>query len=365
MVSILLSSNDLRANHLFGRLKNYCDIIGHVDFDDIDPLTRCGAAALTFRRSRIAWWRAYQMHSLMQRRRRRVVQRALLSQPIPVDALLMWGSWFHPTKGSGLTTPFFQYIDESLEAPSADANRVQRESFRLQAEAYSECSAIFCMSRWARDQAIASHPGCAERLHVVGWGPCGVDLSNEEIPEDVRQPIVLHVSNDFTRKGVDFLIQTAELVRSRLPAARFVVVGRDNSFDTRAVSETVSFVGRISNRDELSRYFRAASVFLLPHRFDRSPHVLVEAMSAGLPLVASAQGGAIELIENVGTGFLVPVGDVEGYADAIERLLVDRAKRAQMGAAARQLMRRSYTWDRVARNMVELMSCRLATSLTN
>lgn len=351
-----MSSNEPRAHHLFGRLREYCDVLDHVDFDDIDPLTRYGAAALSFRRPRLSWWRAYQMHALMQRRRRRVLQSALRARRDTLDALLMWGSWFHPTKGmAGTAPPFFQYIDESLAPPAPHADRVHRESFRLQAETYADCAGIFCMSRWARDRTLAAHPDCAERLHVVGWGPCGVDLSNERIPDDVRTPTVLHVSNNFTRKGVDFLIQTAERVRAWRPEVEFVVIGQDENFDTSAGRGKVRFVGQITERAELAKYFRAASVFFLPQRFDRSPHVLVEAMSAGLPLVTSAQGGCIEMVQDRGTGFMAPVGDVEGYAKAIGILLAEPALRAEMGAAALRLMRRDYTWDAVASNIVGLM----------
>lgn len=358
MLRVLLSSNEPRARHLFARLEQRCTVIGHADFDQIDPLTRYGAAALSFRRPRAAWWRAYQMHPLLQARRRRVLQAALRRRREPVDALLMWGSWFHPTAG-GAAVPFFQYIDQSLAAPAADADRVERESFRLQAATYADCAGILCMSKWARDETLAAHPGTAGRLHVVGWGPCGVDLSDEVIPEEGRRPMVLHVSNDFTRKGVDFLIRTAELVRRERPAAEFVVVGQDDRFAAGEVGEGVRFVGRRTG-DELAACFREASVFLLPHRFDRSPHVLVEAMSAGLPIVASAQGGAVELVEGAETGWLVPVGDVEGYARAVSRLLGEPALRARMGEAARQRMRRDYTWDRVAENIVRIMTPRLA-----
>jgi hypothetical protein len=45
-------------------------------------------------------------------------------------------------------------------------------------------------------------PNCADKLYVVGWGPCAIDLSDEHIEEAARRPIVLHVSNDFERKGV-------------------------------------------------------------------------------------------------------------------------------------------------------------------
>lgn len=362
---LLFASNEPRARFLLEELRRSWDVAGLENFDDIDALTKYTTAALTFRKPRVAWWRAYQMHPLLQRRRRRVLQHAMRRHAGPVDALFMWGSWFHPTRGWPAELPFFQYIDESLSpdppgATTAFARRTHRRSFELQAQNYAACAGIFCMSEWAHAQTLAAHPGCAGKLHVVGWGPCGVDLSEEEIDEKLRRPLVLHVSNDFKRKGVDFLVQTAARVRARLPLAEFVVIGRTGDFDQRPAGGLVRFVGPVYDRQELSRYFREASLFFLPHRFDRSPHVLVEAMSAGLPIVASRQGGCTELVEGQDTGWAFPIGDIQGYAGAIESLLVDRTLRARKGAAARRLMREKYSWPTVAERITAIMTRVLA-----
>jgi glycosyltransferase involved in cell wall biosynthesis len=367
MLRVLSSSNDPRSRYLFTALKRYVEMVGHEDFDDIDAVTKYAAAALSFRRPRISCWRTYQMHPLLQRRRRLALQKGMRRYEGRIDALLMWGSWFHPTKGTDVSVPFFQYIDESVSPVTATSRAMvpdlaHRMSFRMQAETYASCSAILCMSHWARDQTLAGHPNCADKLYVVGWGPCAIDLSDEHIDEAARRPMVLHVSNDFERKGVDFLIQAAEIVRSTLPQIEFVVIGRPGQFDVGVGGETVRFLGPISDRQELSRYFREASLFFLPHRFDRSPHVLVEAMSAGLPIVTSRQGGCIELVEGQGTGWLAPIGDIQGYAHAISTLLTDPQVRARMGATARELMRRKYTWDRVAHEIAGVMSRRIGTA---
>ena len=117
----------------------------------------------------------------------------------------------------------------------------------------------------------------------------------------------------------------------------------------------VEFVGRVYDKATLAGYFREASLFFLPHRFDRSPHVLVEAMSAGLPLVASAQGGAIELIRNRGNGFLVDSGDIDGYSEAILELLRKPDVREAMGTRGQLLMRQAYTWPKIASKIEQNM----------
>jgi glycosyltransferase involved in cell wall biosynthesis len=328
------------------------------NFDRVDRPTRYLVAALSYHPVRAEWWGRFQMHPLMQARRRQLLLRSIRRESAPIDALLCWGSWFHPFKGEPSSPPFFNYIDQSRslqplpgEAPASSAGR--RRSHALQAETYHDSSGILCMSEWARRQTIEAHPSIAHKVHVVGWGPCAVDLS-DETPPGKRENIVLHVSNDFRRKGVDFLISTAEQVARQVPDVQFLVVGGDKRVDWARDTGSVRFLG-VQRGEALDDLFRRAKVFFLPHRFDRSPHVLVEAMSAGLPLVTSAQGGPIEVIEGQGTGYSVPVGDIAGYASALVSLLTDETRRRAAGAAGLRLMRERYRWSVVADRIVTLI----------
>ena len=307
------------------------------------------------------WYANYQMHPLVQRRRARVFRRELGGAHTTADAVLMWGSWFHPWSADSPKTAYFHYIDQSraLEPAFGEPVRPSRSRIRshaLQQRTYRDCSGIFCMSEWASSQTAAAHPAAASKCQVVGWGPCSVDLSHEEMPARRGDPLILHVSNDFHRKGVDYLIQVARVVRGQFPRARFVVVGRDKKDPDLGEHEGVEFLGLVRDRERLAAMFREASLFLLPHRFDRSPHVLVEAMSCGLPLVASRQGGAIELIDGTGVGCLVEVGDVQGYSDAISSILERPELAHTMGARGKELVRTRYNWGSIAQRIVGAIS---------
>lgn len=361
---LALTSNEPRGAFLFDELKRQAEVIAEFDFDDIDLVTKYLAALLSYDRPRSEWWENYQMHPLIQRRRRRVLQRNLKRAVVQADALLMWGSWFHPTYGlTRGAIPFFNYIDQSRtltplpEEPPASILHRER-SFRLQAETYQASRGIFCMSEWARRQTLEAHAVSASKVHTVGWGPCSVNLSLEADDRRPREPKILHVSNDFHRKGVDFLIAAAERVARVEPKARFVVIGQDISRVERRDVANIAFLGPLRGGD-LEEHFRSATAFLLPHRFDRSPHVLVEAMSAGLPIVASAQGGAVELIDGKDTGFLIQTGDIEGYAAAVVSLLRDPQLRRRMGENGRALMLEKYNWPTIARKILNRMASEL------
>lgn len=355
-----LATNEPRSRYLFEELRKLTQVAAEVNFDDIDPFTKYAAGLLSFKWPRFEWWGNYQMHPLVQRRRRRVLQRGFRGTG-PLDGLLMWGSWFHPYAGdSRAPSPFFNYIDQSrsrtpVMGEPATSEWGRRRSHALQAETYRDSAGIFTMSKWAHDQTLEAHHIDSGKVHVVGWGPCAVDLSAEEVWNTRGEEVVLHVSNNFHRKGVDFLIRVAEEIRGRRPQARFVVIGSDSSGLSLDGPPNVTFLGRIADRKVLEEHFRQARLFFLPHRFDRSPHVLVEAMSAGLPIVTSSQGGPIELVEGRDTGVLCAVGDVEGYTAAVEMFLANRDRAAASGAKGRALVRQYYNWPAVAGRILDHM----------
>ena len=359
---LVLTGNEPRQRYLFDALARKADVCAEVAFDDIDILTKFSAAALSFARPRSEWWGNYQMHPLIQRRRQRVLARQVRRTGAQADVLVMWGSWFRPFRHDAPgAIPYLNYIDQSrslepLPGEAAERFSRRRKSHVLQATTYDGALAVLCMSEWARCQTLESHRLPPEKVLAVGWGPCAVDLSHEDNTVAPREPMILHVSNDFRRKGVDHLIETAARVRAAVPRARFVVIGRDSSGLSLRSERNVEVLGPIYNQAVLESYFRRASLFFLPHRFDRSPHVLVEAMSAALPLVASAQGGAVELISGTGAGVLCPPGNIDEYADAIIDLLRDETRRADMGRRALDLMRKRYNWSAVADQMLQVIN---------
>jgi glycosyltransferase involved in cell wall biosynthesis len=87
-------------------------------------------------------------------------------------------------------------------------------------------------------------------------------------------------------------------------------------------------------------------------------NVILEAMAAGLPVVAYAVGGNLELLNerNVDDrrGTLIPAGDENAFADALQNLLLDAALRQQLGRAARQFAQENFSLDHVRQRYVEL-----------
>jgi glycosyltransferase involved in cell wall biosynthesis len=164
------------------------------------------------------------------------------------------------------------------------------------------------------------------------------------VPREIRAgaaPSLLCVGNITPNKGQGVLLEAVRLLRSEYPGIRATLVGRDftkgrffHEAERRGLGDTYTAVGFVNDvRSHLAR----ADVVVLPtlHR-EGMPTALLEAMRAGIPVVASRVGGVAEIVKDGTTGTLVTPGDARGLADAVGRLLDDHAYRSRLAANARR-----------------------------
>ena len=218
-------------------------------------------------------------------------------------------------------------------------------------------------SRQQLDGTVRSYLLHRSRVHVV---PNGISTgefkpgSRDEARAKLGlgpEPILLCVGRLARDKGFGTAIEA--LGRIADPDARLVVVGggpeRELLEETArkgGVSSRVDFLGS-KPRAEVVDHLTAADIFLFPtERDEAAPLVPLEAMAAGLPVVASDIGGGAELIENGKSGVLVPPAAVDPLAQAIDSLLADDALRRRMGEAARERVLEGYTIEAMTRQTV-------------
>lgn len=221
--------------------------------------------------------------------------------------------------------------------------------------------------RIAVSPAAQQYAGGALRLPMGHFRvvPNGVAVDRfadaEPLPEltDPERPLVLFVGRLEPRKGLAVLIRGFLRLRATVPRARLCVVGegpereRCQDMVPPSIRPDVLFVGRVG-RDELPRYHASADVFASPATGGESfGIVLLEAMAAGLPIVASDIPGYRTVMKEGRQGRLVRPQDGVALAEALESLLGNERLRAAMAAEGRATAQR-YAWPVVGARIAEL-----------
>jgi glycosyltransferase involved in cell wall biosynthesis len=209
----------------------------------------------------------------------------------------------------------------------------------------------FCRDAW---KTRVGHAIRHERVILPGIGK--PDLS---VPEDYpanRSPGVVdfvYVAQFLRGKGQAEFLNAWRRAAERTPRSiRLVFIGDGSQLhDAKEIArslglgESVVFLGARANG---ARYFNGADVAVLtPHAPEAFGLVLLEAMSRGLPVLATRFGGIPEVVEDGKTGILMSPEDTDGMASAIERLASQVNERREMGEAGRQRWEESFTVERM------------------
>ncbi|HJX61508.1 MAG TPA: glycosyltransferase family 4 protein [Dehalococcoidia bacterium] len=162
------------------------------------------------------------------------------------------------------------------------------------------------------------------------------------------------------RKGLPYLLQAYAQVKARLPESRLIIVGPDGGMLAGAetfvrregLTNDVVFTGYVPEEDK-PRYYRTADVFCAPNTGNESfGLILLEAMAAGTPVVASNIEGFAYVVAHEQEGLLVPPRNASALADALVQLLGDADRRREMGRRGQEKACQ-FAWDRVSQQVLD------------
>lgn len=208
--------------------------------------------------------------------------------------------------------------------------------------------ALLCVSR---AEASLLQPPRPERVRIV---PNGVEPEPFAAARGdalrkrlgLQGPAALFVGRMASNKGLATLLEAWVLV----PGATLLLAGDGHLLPVlraRArelgLEERVRFLGALSD-EELREAYAACDVAVLPSEYEAFGIVLLEAMAAGKPVVATRVGGVPEVVEEGKTGLLVPPGDARALAQAVAELLNDGKRAGAMGLEGQRRVRERYTW---------------------
>ncbi len=193
-----------------------------------------------------------------------------------------------------------------------------------------------------------------------------------ELPDDV--PVILFVGRIQPLKGPDVAIRALHAL-GRADALLLIVGGASGSNGDGEVERAHQLVDELGLHDQvrfvapqphhiLSTYYRAADLVIVPSRSESFGLVALEAAACGIPVVASAVGGLLSLVDHGETGFLVPQRDPALFAKAITRVLDEPLLAESMAAAAAERASR-YTWSFAAARLRRLYADLTARQLVH
>jgi glycogen(starch) synthase len=167
------------------------------------------------------------------------------------------------------------------------------------------------------------------------------------------RPYILSIGNFGHKKGFDILIRAFVQVRGKYPGVDLVMAGDGPERDAcrqlanqLGVDDGVLFLGMVSHSD-VPRLLTGCELFVLPSRLEPFGIVLLEAMAARKPIVATRVGGVPEIITSMVDGLLVEPESPEALAEGIAVLLADPRLGSQLGREAYETVRRDFTWAMV------------------
>lgn len=214
--------------------------------------------------------------------------------------------------------------------------------FRITKFSIEESDAVTAVSEWLRDRTREEFQTDCE-IHTIynfvdpnRFKPRTCDKSRFSRE---GEKIVMHISNFRPVKRVRDVVSIFKLINDRVPS-RLVLVGEgpeisvaDHMIRELELVDRVEFLGE---QDRIEDIVPCADLVLLPSEYESFGLAALEAMACGVPVVASASGGLVELIEDGVTGFLADVGDVQTMADRGIDVFSNPDVAGRIGAQARE-----------------------------
>jgi colanic acid/amylovoran biosynthesis glycosyltransferase len=223
---------------------------------------------------------------------------------------------------------------------------------------------VACISHFCRSQAMVFAPQEKwDKLHVVH---CGVNPADFKLATHKGTGSrLLFVGRLANVKGLPILLQAVARLRASYPGVKLTIAG-DGPDRQRLLAlagelgilENVAFLGYQTQR-QVRELLGQADAFVMASFAEGVPVVLMEAMAAGVPVVATRIAGIPELVEDGVSGFLVPPGDPKALADKVDQLLRDPALRVVFGARGREKVDREFDLAAEADKLCRLMTAAL------
>ena len=263
-------------------------------------------------------------------------------------------AWFQEAQATG------RPVVVHLHAPDiTEFYNTGRAHAAAMAYMFNRAARVVALTQAMADELRALF-GQGPRIEVL-YNPVELEALDASPRPRTDAPLVLFMGELGQRKGALDLVAAAEGVLRAAPKARFALYGNGDVEGVRAavaargLGDRVSVPGWISGDARLVA-LREAALLVLPSSQEGLPMSILEAMGAGLPVVATPVGGVAEAVMDGETGALVPPGDVAALERALLALVTDPSARLRQGVAGRRRAEELFDLDVVTEQLRALWS---------
>jgi len=246
--------------------------------------------------------------------------------------------------------PYFIYTDLVLLANlyyPGGRERVDlwRECLQYEKDTIHGAAMIFTMSNHVTQSLIEHYGIPASRILKVNGG-CNVPSIENPDPQRYERQNVLFIGVDWERKGGPELLEAFGRVRRRHPRATLTILGCRPDVCAPGV-EVVGFV----SQEQVPYFLARATIYCMPSKREPFGIAYLEALHAGLPVIASNLGATSDFIIDGETGYRVDPNNIDEIEKKMEELIADPEKCRRMGLAGHNLVESQYSWAHTQKNM--------------
>jgi len=238
---------------------------------------------------------------------------------------------------------------------------------RMQTEVARRIKRVITVSENSFEDIARDHKVPKERMHIV---PVGVDPDLfRPLPKIDRVPgrLITTASADVAMKGLAYLLEALAKLRVERPELHLTVIGRKKeggksaeTIDRLGLTDHVEFVTGVSDQ-RIVELYSEAELAVVPSLYEGFSLPAIEAMSCGVPVVATTGGALPEVVGPDGeTALLVPPGDSEALAAKIAWALDHPGVRRKVGQGGRERVKAQWSWRHTAERTVEQYRALLA-----
>ncbi len=205
---------------------------------------------------------------------------------------------------------------------------------------------IICVSEYDRQTALKHKIAPAEKLTVIHNGIAPADFHSKEKARQIlnlrnSDLLIGSIGNLYKTKGFEYLVRAADILvnKNKIPA-KFLIIGQGdekekikNLIAEYNLENNFILAGQI---DQAAKLLKAFDIYACSSVKEGLPYSILEAMSAGLPIVSTDVGGIPEMIKHEKTGLLAKPADAENLAEKIKFLINNKSLQAELGENAKQ-----------------------------